>query len=129
LTDALAAARRGRGPMFVPSLERPFSSMVTMLSNRRGTAIGAGATLLRVFLPYIVWNTVFDNTRVTEETGRKPAPFSTYCYPLLKFSSETRFSYPYREWPAQPVLRADGIAAQGAAEGRRAGVSDKVAFT
>ena len=32
------------------------------------------------FMPYLVWNTVFDNTRVTTELGRKPVPFSQYSF-------------------------------------------------
>jgi hypothetical protein len=37
---------------------------------------------------------------VTSELGRKPVPFSQYSYPLLKFSRETNFTYPYQGWPA-----------------------------
>ena len=47
-----------------------------MADTLRGNALGYGATLLKVFIPYLVWNTVFDNTRITSETGKKPAPFS-----------------------------------------------------
>ena len=39
---------------------------------------------MKVFMPYLVWNTVFDNTRVTSELGRKPVPFSQYSYPLAQ---------------------------------------------
>ena len=114
LTDALARARGGRGPAFVPGLERPFTSVVNSLANRRGTAIGYGASLLKVFIPYLVWNTVFDNTRVVEETGRRPAPFSQYSYPLLKFSKEGRFTYPYQDWPssAPPALQMAEVHSQ-----------------
>jgi hypothetical protein len=42
---------------------------------------------------------VFDNSRVTAELGKRPVPFSEYCYPLLKFSSENDFAYQYRPWP------------------------------
>jgi len=56
---------------------------------------------MKVFMPYLVWNTVFDNTRVTSELSRKPVPFSQYSYPLLKFSRETNFSFQYQEWPAK----------------------------
>jgi nucleoside-diphosphate-sugar epimerase len=108
LTRALAAGQNKRSPMFVPVLEAPFSSTVNLLSNRRGH-VGYGASLMKVFLPYLTWNTVFDNTRVTLELGRKPVPFSEYCYPLLKFSQEHNFSYPYQEWPA--TTRAGGSAA------------------
>ncbi len=100
LTAALARARNRRGPLFLPSLERPFTAVVNFLASRRGTAIGQGASLMKVFLPYLRWNTVFDNTRVVTETGRAPAPFSAYCYPLLRFARDGRFSYNYREWPA-----------------------------
>ena len=62
--------------------------------------MGGLATLLKVFLPYLVWNTVFDNSRVVAEMGRKPAPFSEYCYPLLRFSRENNFAYRYRDWPS-----------------------------
>jgi hypothetical protein len=53
-----------------------------------------------------VWNTVFDNSRVSAEMGRKPAPFSQYCYPLMRFSRDNHFAYPYRDWP--PVGAARG---------------------
>jgi nucleoside-diphosphate-sugar epimerase len=100
LTTALARAQQKRGPVFVPALERPFSGTVSTLANRQG-AIAHGASLMKVFMPYLVWNTVFDNTRVTSEVGRKPVPFSQYSYPLLKFSRDGNFSYKYEDWPAK----------------------------
>ncbi|MBK9313389.1 MAG: SDR family oxidoreductase [Acidobacteria bacterium] len=102
LTDALARARHKKGPVYLPALEKPFSSINNWLAdNMRGNAIGFGATLLKVFIPYLVWNTVFDNTRITTETGKKPAPFSAYSYPLLRFSKAGNFAYPYRDWPEE----------------------------
>jgi hypothetical protein len=56
---------------------------------------------MKVFMPYLSFNTVFDNTSVTTELGRKPVPFSQYSFPLLKFSRETNFTYPYQAWPVQ----------------------------
>ena len=108
LTTSLAAAQNKRGPIFIPVLEGPFTSAVNLLSNRRGQ-LGYGASLLKVFLPYLTWNTVFDNTRVILELGRKPVPFSQYSHGLLKFSQENNFTYPYQEWPA--TARAGGSAA------------------
>ena len=99
ITAALAAAQQKRAPVFVPVAERPFAGSVNFLANCGG-AIGKGASLMKVFMPYLVWNTVFDNTRVTRELGKKPAEFSKYCYPLLKFSRENDFAYKYRPWPA-----------------------------
>ncbi len=100
LTTALARARQKRDPVFVPLLERPFSAGVNTLSNYK-SKLAYGASLMKVFMPYLLWNTVFDNTRVTSELGRKPVPFSQYSYPLLKFSRETNFTYRYQDWPAQ----------------------------
>jgi thioester reductase-like protein len=99
ITSALAAAQDKRSPVFVPMVERPFAGSIDFLANRKG-AIGKGASLMKVFMPYLVWNTVFDNTRVTKELGKKPVRFSEYCYPLLKFSRENDFAYRYRPWPA-----------------------------
>ena len=99
ITRALAAAQNKRAPVFVPFAGKPFAGSVNFLANRQG-GIGKGASLMKVFMPYLVWNTVFDNRRVTRELGKKPVPFSEYCYPLLKFSSENDFTYRYRPWPA-----------------------------
>lgn len=108
LTTALAKEQEKRGPVFLPVLEGSFSSIVNTLANRKGST-GKGAALLKVFLPYLTWNTVFDNTRVTTELGRKPVPFSQYSLPLLRFSREHNFTYPYQEWPA--TAKAGGSAA------------------
>jgi thioester reductase-like protein len=108
LTNALARAQGKRGPRFVPSLEAPSSKMVNALAGRAGK-IGGLATLLKVFLPYLVWNTVFDNSRVVAEMGRKPVPFSGYCYPLLKFSRETHFAYKYHDWPSESSAAASRV--------------------
>jgi thioester reductase-like protein len=100
VTNALAAAQQKRRPIFASLLERPFSGTVNLLSNYRNK-LSYGASLMKVFMPYLVWNTVFDNTRIVSELGRKPVPFSQYSFALLKFSREANFTYPYREWPAR----------------------------
>ncbi len=98
VTRALAAAQQKSAPLFLPFLEKAFTTSVNVLSNRKGS-IGYSASLMKVFMPYLVWNTVFDNTRVTSELGRKPVPFSQYSYPLLKFSRDNNFTYHYKPWP------------------------------
>jgi len=99
LTDALATQGGWRKPKYAPVFGKPFSGTVNWLSNRRG-AVGHGASLLKVFWPYLDWNTVFDNSRVVSELGEAPAKFSAYALPLLKFSRENHFHYPARPWPA-----------------------------
>lgn len=98
LTAALAKARGRMQPLFWPGLAGPFHGIVERLARRRDN-LGHAASLLKVFWPYLVWNTVFDNSRVVAELGRAPAPFSSYCFPLFRFARENRFRYPYREWP------------------------------
>jgi nucleoside-diphosphate-sugar epimerase len=118
LTHALAESAGKMEPLFWPGLEGNFSAIVSMLSNSHG-AIGRSASLLKVFMPYLVWDTVFDNSRVVAEMGRTPEPFSKYCYPLLQFSRDHHFSYPYRPWPEPDGLpREDAAAASvGATRG------------
>jgi thioester reductase-like protein len=108
LTTSIAAAQGKRGPAYMPSLEPAFRGIVNRLSRRKGH-LGSLATLMRVFIPYLVWDTVFGNSRVVAEMGRAPVPFSKYCYGLLAFSRKTHFSYPFEEWPARTsALRTAG---------------------
>jgi thioester reductase-like protein len=100
ITESLAAAQNKHGPIYLPFLNKPFESGVNLLASRK-SPIGRGAALMKVFMPYLTFNTVFDNTRVTAELNRKPVPFSQYSYPLLKFSRDTNFAYSYQPWPAK----------------------------
>jgi hypothetical protein len=79
--------------------------MINFLSNRHG-GLGHGASLLKVFWPYLTWNTVFDNTRVVSELGKAPAKFSSYGYPLLMFSRKNKFRYPAKPWPGETRIEA-----------------------
>jgi hypothetical protein len=60
---------------------------------------------------------VFDNRRIVAELGRAPAPFSQYCFPLLRFSLENDFTYKYRDWPSgtsgEPAPQRAGAAQDG----------------
>lgn len=98
LTDALAAAGGWSSPIYQPWLAGPFSKTVNWLAFRGG-AVGYGASLLKVFWPYLDWNTVFDNSRVVQEMGEPPAKFTAYAYPLLQFSRANKFKYPSKPWP------------------------------
>jgi UDP-glucose 4-epimerase len=118
LTRALAESAGKMEPLYWPGLEGNFSAVVNWLSNSRGP-VGRSASLLKVFMPYLVWDTVFDNSRVVAEMGRAPEPFSKYCYPLLRFSREHHFSYPYEPWPGPAAVISEEAApaAVGSARG------------
>jgi len=112
LTEALSRAGAGTRPSYQPWLARPFAGTVNWLASKGG-AVGYGASLLKVFWPYLDWNTVFDNTRVIEEMGRPPEKFSGYAYPLLQFSRTHHFQYPFKAWPG--AAPAASSAQQGSA--------------
>jgi thioester reductase-like protein len=109
LTDALAEAGGSRRPTYAPSLGGIFSRTVNWTANRGGPA-GYAASLLKVFWPYLNWNTVFDNSRVVAEMHEAPAKFSTYGYALLKFSRENHFKYPAKPWPADSAAPRVAVA-------------------
>jgi thioester reductase-like protein len=113
ITTALAAAGGWHRPSYVPSLGRPFSATVDRLAHGSGP-VGRGASLLKVFWPYLDWNTVFDNSRVVSELGESPAKFSAYAYPLLKFSRENKFCYPAKPWPLSAPVSQPSIVAGSA---------------
>ena len=113
LTDSLAQVGGGRRPLYMPALGRPFSATVNWLAHRGG-AVGYGASLMKVFWPYLDWNTVFDNSRVVAELGESPAKFSSYAYPLLKFSRANKFRYPAKPWPSSAGAASAKIVAGGA---------------
>ena len=74
--------------------------MVHLLAKERTTSLGQLARLLEVFLPYLLWNTVFNNNRIVQETGLSPARFTDYCHPLYEFATKNHFKYPYQDLPA-----------------------------
>jgi thioester reductase-like protein len=114
LTDALSKQGSTRRPAYVPALGGIFSSTVDSLAKRRNN-VGYAASLLKVFWPYLTWNTVFDNSRVVTEMNEAPAKFSTYGHALLKFSRENHFRFPAKPWPANTAAPLVAVA-----EGARA---------
>lgn len=94
----------GRPPRYAPGLEATFANVVDVLarSKRRNVATLVGS-LLKVFLPYITYDTVFDNTRVTTELGLTPTPFTAYCAPLYRYAKRVNYAYPHRPMPPRPL--------------------------
>src|SRR6202008_2523185 len=65
LTEAPAAEGPGGKPSYQPWLGGPFSKTVNWLAQKGG-AVGYGASLLKVFWPYLGWHTGVQNSRVVE---------------------------------------------------------------
>jgi nucleoside-diphosphate-sugar epimerase len=101
LMECLRLGGRPLKHLFAPALEAPFGLAVGALSvTPRGLGMSGPASLLRVFWPYVVFDTVFDNERVVEELGEAPMPFGQYSAPVLDFALDHDFQYPYLPWPA-----------------------------
>ena len=62
-----------RVPIYSERLSAPFGGAMTALAAypKRNTASYVGA-LFKVFMPYVTYDTVFDNTRAVEELGEAP---------------------------------------------------------
>jgi thioester reductase-like protein len=111
ITDALKAGGHRASIHFVPGLGRVFSAAVEgAMRTPRKYGLAPAASLMKVFWPYLVYNTVFDNSRVVEELGEAPAPFSDYAHALLEFAVGGGFRYPYVDWPADAEARLAKVA-------------------
>ena len=93
---AEAMNRDGHRVRFEGRLGGPFHLAVRGLDRLpRGPAQMAGA-VMKVFWPYITYDTVFDNTRAVTELGRAPARFETYCAGMYRYAKQVRFENPRR---------------------------------
>lgn len=99
---ARAMGEAGKKVRFVAPLGRPFELAVRGMNRLpRGPAQQAGA-VMKVFWPYITYDTVFDNTRAVTELGAGPAPFEAYCGGMYRYAKQVRFQNPVRP-PARPL--------------------------
>jgi len=93
--------------IFAPKLLPAFSKAVDgLMSTPRKWGVAPAASLMKVFLPYLSYDTVFDNTRIQKVLGRAPVSFTDYCYDLFAFATERNFKYPYKPWPADAAHAA-----------------------
>ena len=99
ISQAMAGVKAVR---FAGRLGRPFEWSVRAMNRLpRGPAQQIGA-VMKVFWPYIVYDTVFDNTRVRTELGRGPARFESYCADMYRFAKEVGFVNRPRPWVEGP---------------------------
>jgi nucleoside-diphosphate-sugar epimerase len=101
ITDVLAGALSRRGPAFIPGLAGPARALTQALSRVGPASVRRGAALLSVFLPYLTYDTVFDNARAVAAAGASPTPFPQWAVPLLEWARRHRFAYPYAPWPGE----------------------------
>lgn len=101
----IAQALGRPAPAFVPRAERLFAWAVREIAATAGRApLQQGARLLEAFLPYLCFDTVFDNARICAEVGESPRPFLEYCEELYRFSRSVNYRYPYLPLSTQKTL-------------------------
>lgn len=106
VVDAMRRAGHPVRHRFLPGLNGAFNRVVdTAAGTPRGWGLSLPASLLKVFLPYLTFDTVFDNRRVVDALGEAPAPFDRYAYGLYRFAVDNNFSYPYLPWPGGAQVR------------------------
>lgn len=101
IANAVLAGIGGGPPRFARRLHGPFEGSVKAL-EQLGPTMSAKrlAALIRVFLPYVSNDTVFDNGRVVSELGYGPVSFDRYGPALFKRARELDFRYPHQPLPA-----------------------------
>lgn len=100
IADALVS-KTGRTARFSHRMEPVFDGSIRLMNRlpRKNPLAQMGA-LLKVFLPYITYDTVFANDRVIEEMGGEaPTPFPEYCANLYQWSKGQSFRYPHLPLP------------------------------
>ncbi len=111
IVESLRAGGHKPRMMFAPRLEGTFGGAVdALMSTPRKWGVAPAASLMKVFLPYLTFNTVFDNSHIVDELGEKPRSFAEYGYPLLRFAVDGGFEYPYKEWPADGDEKVSKVA-------------------
>ncbi|MFO0749214.1 MAG: SDR family oxidoreductase [Myxococcota bacterium] len=101
IATAMGAAV-GKKVRFAPALLAPFKGTADALArSSKKNPVTAVGSLVSVFIPYLVWNTVFDNTRAVSELGVAPTPFTQYCGPLYQYAKRVKYEFPHVPLPAE----------------------------
>lgn len=102
IVKALRDAGHKPKMVFAPKLKGTFGGAVeALMSTPRKWGVAPSASLMKVFLPYLTYNTVFDNSHIVEALGgEKPRSFREYGYALLRFAVDGNFTYPFKDWPS-----------------------------
>jgi thioester reductase-like protein len=118
ITSQAMAETIGRKARFAPWLFPTFKASADALArSSQKNAVTAVGSLVSVFLPYIAWNTVFDNSRAVAELGHAPVPFSQYCGPLYTWSKKADFKFATVPLGPAPLDNAAGATTPAATSG------------
>ncbi len=105
IATALYDKLRRRKPRFSETMQKPFDRTMKALAElpQRNVLQNIGS-LFAVFMPYITYDTVFDNTRAVQELGVAPVPFTEYGPELYRYAKSVEFTYPAEPLPEKPDM-------------------------
>ena len=86
MTPALDLLKKVRAEHRVHSYEHDPKAASYGLEAAEKLGLAPAASLMKVFWPYITYDTVFDNSRIQKVLGHAPAHFTDYCAPLGPFA-------------------------------------------
>lgn len=113
--------QNGMGPyIFAPYLGEPFGKIANaLMSTPKNWGLAPAASLMKVFWPYITYDTVLDNSRIQSALGYAPAPVTDYLFPLIQFAEQGGYQYPYKPWPedVKAAAKLQGTAPGAIGEG------------
>ena len=105
IADALIAGQTRKRVRFSKRLEGPFQKTIDLMGLApKKSPVSLPAALLKVFLPYITYDTVFDNHRVVSELGDSPVPFTEYCTELYHYAKESNYEFHPEPLPEEFAL-------------------------
>ncbi len=99
ILDGLAPALKRPG-RFAPQLSTPAEWMFRAMNRApRRTGLAGPGAVMKVFWPYVTYDTVFLNDRVVQELGTKPAYFPSYAEELYRWCKAHHYTAPERPLP------------------------------
>lgn len=94
--DALMASV-GRAPRMIGQLAKPYDWAFRAMNRLpRGNVVQMTGALMKVFMPYITYDTVFANERAVAEVGEAPTSFAVYGPELYRWAKANDFRFPYQ---------------------------------
>jgi thioester reductase-like protein len=98
LAESVSGALGRRPAPFAPALDAGFEAAIDGMNALPGrSALTYVGSLLKVFWPYVTYDTVFDHRRAVAALGEAPARFPDYGGPFVRWCREQGFRYPYQE--------------------------------
>ena len=100
ILESFARPLGRRPPRLEKRLQAPFERLTNAAANMSGSGkLRRLGSLIKVLMPHIVADTIYDNTRSLEVLGTNPIPFTSYAADLYTYAKSVDYQYPYEPFP------------------------------